>query len=220
MLSSLLHPGVVAALGIVAAALAGALVCFPGRLTAEVSVPVTRGDCTCCGLQCLCDTSATNDAVHMITITHLHASFHRTDDSRLCMPSTPQVELGEQLSQAGTLGSSSSLSAALTSLLGGKAALGAIASQGSSSSSGAAPLPQPTEAVLLAFIVAVALAELSRTALAPLPDLGAPRQLCLNVQILWCDLALTGVRAARQCCCMQSQHDTADAYYFLCHMTF
>jgi hypothetical protein len=42
----------------------------------------------------------------------------------------------------------------------------------SSSSSSAGPLPQPTEAVLLAFIVAVALAELSRAALAPLPDLG------------------------------------------------
>jgi hypothetical protein len=50
-----------------------------------------------------------------------------------------------------------------------------MASQGGSS--GAAPLPQPTEAVLLAFIVAVALAELSRAALAPLPDLGAARQL-------------------------------------------
>jgi hypothetical protein len=103
----------------------------------------------------------------------------------LCMPCTLQVELGEQLSQAGSLGSSSSLSAALTSLLGGNAALAAMSSQGSSSSSSsnsAAPLPQPTEAVLLAFIVAVALAELSRAALAPLPDLGAPQQLfVLNV---------------------------------------
>lgn len=42
----------------------------------------------------------------------------------------------------------------------------------SSSSSGALLLPQPAEAVLLAFIVVVALAELSRAALAPLPDLG------------------------------------------------
>jgi hypothetical protein len=33
-------------------------------------------------------------------------------------------------------------------------------------------LPQLTESVLVAFIVAVALAELSRAALAPLPDLG------------------------------------------------
>ncbi|WIA31066.1 hypothetical protein OEZ86_001095 [Tetradesmus obliquus] len=81
-----------------------------------------------------------------------------------------KVELGEQLSRAGSLGSSSSLSAALTSLLGGKAAVAAMASS-SSSSSGALLLPQPAEAVLLAFIVAVALAELSRAALAPLPDL-------------------------------------------------
>uniref|UniRef100_A0A383V936 1-phosphatidylinositol 4-kinase n=1 Tax=Tetradesmus obliquus TaxID=3088 RepID=A0A383V936_TETOB len=81
-----------------------------------------------------------------------------------------KVELGEQLSRAGSLGSSSSLSAALTSLLGGKAAVAAMASS-SSSSSGALLLPQPAETVLLAFIVAVALAELSRAALAPLPDL-------------------------------------------------
>jgi hypothetical protein len=123
------------------------------------------------------DTSATDDVAHMVTHVprqHLHVSVFCTDHCHLCA-CTPQVELGEQLSQAGTLGSSSSLAAALTSLLGGKAAVAAMASQGGSS--GAAPLPQPTEAVLLAFIVAVALAELSRAALAPLPDLGAPRQL-------------------------------------------
>lgn len=71
-----------------------------------------------------------------------------------------QVELEEQLAQLGSLGSSSSLSAVLISLLGGKAALDGL------------NLPQPREAVLMAFIVAVAVAELSRAALAPLPDLG------------------------------------------------
>lgn len=83
-----------------------------------------------------------------------------------------QVELGEQLSQAGSLGSGSSLSAVLTSLLGGKAALHSMAGPAGQVVGTAAALPHPDEAVLLAFTVAVALAELSRAALAPLPDLG------------------------------------------------
>ncbi|KAF8068220.1 PI4KA1 [Scenedesmus sp. PABB004] len=84
-------------------------------------------------------------------------SFHEAD-----MVERLKVELGEQLDAAGSRGSPSSLAAALVSLLGGKAAL---------ASGGAPPPPPPAEAVLLAFIVAVALAELSRAALAPLPDL-------------------------------------------------
>jgi hypothetical protein len=71
-----------------------------------------------------------------------------------------QIELGEQLSQAGSLGSTSSLTNTLVGLLGGKPSLNGQA------------LPQPTEAVLVGFIVAVAMSELSRAALAPLPDLG------------------------------------------------
>lgn len=77
-----------------------------------------------------------------------------------------QVELGEQLSQAGSLGSSNSLSTVLTNLMGGKHVLYTMAGPSGMS------LPHPTEAVLLAFIVAVAVAELSRAALGPLPDLG------------------------------------------------
>jgi hypothetical protein len=72
-----------------------------------------------------------------------------------------QIELGEQLSQAGSLGSTSSLTNTLVGLLGGKPSLNGQA------------LPQPSEAVLVGFIVAVAMSELSRAALAPLPDLGA-----------------------------------------------
>lgn len=71
-----------------------------------------------------------------------------------------QIELGEQLSQAGSLGSVSHLTGILLGLLGGKPSL-----NGQS-------LPQPSEAVLVGFIVAVAMSELSRAALAPLPDLG------------------------------------------------
>lgn len=71
-----------------------------------------------------------------------------------------QVELGEQIKQAGSLGTVASLTSTLHSLLGGRAALEVQ------------QLPQPGEAVLLAFIVAVAISELSRAALAPLPDLG------------------------------------------------
>lgn len=71
-----------------------------------------------------------------------------------------QIELGEQLSQAGSLGSVSSLNTILLSLLGGKPSV-----NGQS-------LPQPHEAVLLGFLVAVAASELSRAALAPLPDRG------------------------------------------------
>eukprot|EP00878_Enallax_costatus_P012821 GHUV01013388.1.p1 GENE.GHUV01013388.1~~GHUV01013388.1.p1 ORF type:complete len:2087 (+),score=705.77 GHUV01013388.1:215-6475(+) len=81
-------------------------------------------------------------------------SYHEAD-----MVERLKVELEEQLAQVGSLGSNSSLSAVLISLLGGKAALEGL------------NLPHPTEAVLLAFIVAVALSELSRAALAPLPDL-------------------------------------------------
>jgi hypothetical protein len=70
------------------------------------------------------------------------------------------MELGEQLSQASSLGSASSLTSVLTGLLGGKPSLNGQM------------LPQPTEAALVAFIAAVAMSELSRAALAPLPDLG------------------------------------------------
>jgi len=73
-----------------------------------------------------------------------------------------QIELGEQLSQAGSLGSVSHLTGVLLGLLGGKPTM-----NGQS-------LPQPSEAVLVGFIVAVAMSELSRAALAPLPDLGKP----------------------------------------------
>lgn len=68
--------------------------------------------------------------------------------------------MDEQLVQIGSLGSKASLFAVLVSMLGGRNALEHL------------NLPQPTEAVLLAFVVAVAAAELSRVALAPLPDLG------------------------------------------------
>jgi hypothetical protein len=49
-------------------------------------------------------------------------------------------------------------------------------------------LPQPTEKVLLGFIYAVAMAELSRSALAPLPDAGTPREaeMCVfMVTLMW-----------------------------------
>jgi hypothetical protein len=73
-----------------------------------------------------------------------------------------QVELGDQLSQAGgSRGSASSLHAALSTLLGGRSALAGAA------------LPPLTEPALLAFTLAATLAELARAALAPLPALGA-----------------------------------------------
>jgi hypothetical protein len=71
-----------------------------------------------------------------------------------------QIELGEQLAHAGSLGSTSSLTSVLLGLLGGRPVLNGQA------------LLQPTEAVLVGFILAVAMSELSRAALAPLPDLG------------------------------------------------
>jgi len=49
-------------------------------------------------------------------------------------------------------------------------------------------LPQPTESVLVAFIVAVAHAELSRAALAPLPDLGEQSATAAHMlaPVAWC----------------------------------
>jgi hypothetical protein len=176
MLCRCLPSGVGAALPHTAADLAGLLGCFSGHVIADVST-LLLGLCMACSV---CVTLVPQKLPH--TENKVLANIALSSCLAIAMTThavacvcTPKVELGEQLSQAGTLGSSSSLSAALTSLLGGKAALAAMVTQGSSnSSSGAAPLPQPTEAVLLAFIVAVALAELSRAALAPLPDLGAP----------------------------------------------
>jgi hypothetical protein len=78
----------------------------------------------------------------------------------VCVNHTTQIELGEQLFHAGSLGNASSLTNVLLSLLGGKPVLNGQA------------LPQPSEAVLVGFIAAVAMSELSRAALAPLPDLG------------------------------------------------
>jgi hypothetical protein len=108
----------------------------------------------CCGnhsgVCCVQRPSSHTPAPCALRCTSLHPSaMHRA-----------QIELGEQVSQAGSLGSVPSLTATLHSLLGGKAGLAAQ------------QLPQPTELVLLAFIVAVAISELSRAALAPLPDLG------------------------------------------------
>lgn len=76
------------------------------------------------------------------------------------LPAAAQIELGEQLVQAGSLGSASSLTSVLVGLLGGKHSLNGQA------------LPQPSEGALVGLIVAIAMAELSRAALAPLPDLG------------------------------------------------
>lgn len=78
----------------------------------------------------------------------------------LSLPAAAQIELGGQLVQAGSLGSASSLTSVLVGLLGGKPSLNGQA------------LPQPSEAALVGLIVAIAMAELSRAALAPLPDLG------------------------------------------------
>lgn len=74
-----------------------------------------------------------------------------------------QIEIGEQLSQAGSPGSASALTNVLVGLLGGKPSLNGQM------------LPQPSEAALVGFIVAVVMSELSRAALAPLPDLGESR---------------------------------------------
>ena len=82
-------------------------------------------------------------------------------DGKLCLYlcALLQVELGEQLQRAGKLGDFGRMQSALQQLV-----------------APAVKLPQPTEKVLLAFIYAVAMAELSRAALAPLPDAGTHKR--------------------------------------------
>lgn len=70
-----------------------------------------------------------------------------------------QVELDEQLSKAGRVGDVGGMRSGLHQLVARDVP-------------GGDSLPQPQEPVLYAFIYAVAMAELSRAALAPLPDIG------------------------------------------------